>query len=170
MVPVDDLRDDRGRPGDLHHGDLAHLKADGLLRHIASVDREAGRDLVTLTPKGRELLEAHRMRDEKPGQTFHAGVVRTRELVHDAQVYRAYVAAAERAAREGARVERVVLEHDLKREYQRFLQEPNRGRSDSDGRPGRDAEEIRRWAEEHDLRLRRWSGPVPGRADRISLA
>ena len=76
VVPVDDLRDDRGRPGDLHHGDLAHLKADGLLRHIASVDREAGRDLVTLTPKGRELLEAHRTRDEKPEQTFHAGVVR----------------------------------------------------------------------------------------------
>lgn len=31
---------------------------------------------------------------------------------------------------------------DLKREYQEFLQEHNRNRSDSDGRPDRDGEEI----------------------------
>jgi hypothetical protein len=72
--------------------------------------------------------------------------------VHDAQVYRAYLRAAERLDREQARIQRIVLEHNLKREYQRFLQEPNRGRRDSDGRPGRDGDEIRRWAEEHDLR------------------
>jgi len=35
---------------------------------------------------------------------------------------------------------RVVLEQDLKREYQKFLQEPNRNRPDRDGRPGRDAQ------------------------------
>jgi hypothetical protein len=53
--------------------------------------------------------------------------------------------------KEGAHIDRVVLEQDLKREYQAFLQEPNRGRRDSDGRPGRDREEVRRWAEDHDL-------------------
>jgi hypothetical protein len=45
----------------------------------------------------------------------------------------------------------VVLEEDLKREYQSFLQEHNRGRPDSDGRPDRDAREIEAWAREHDL-------------------
>jgi hypothetical protein len=45
----------------------------------------------------------------------------------------------------------VVLEGDLKREYQSFLQEHNRGRSDSDGRPDRDPREIEEWAHEHDL-------------------
>jgi hypothetical protein len=51
----------------------------------------------------------------------------------------------------GLRVERVVLEEELKREYQRFLQEPNRGRRESSGRPGRSAEDIARWAHDHDL-------------------
>ena len=40
---------------------------------------------------------------------------------------------------------------ELKREYQEWLQEHNRGRPDSDGRPDRDAREIERWAREHDL-------------------
>ena len=153
VVPIDDLRDDTGRSGDMRHGDIQHLRSEGLLEHVASVDRETGTAFVTLTERGRELLESHRSRDddERP-QAFHAGVARPREMVHDAQVYRAYLKAAERLEREGARIQRVVLEHDLKREYQRFLQEPNRGRRDSDGRPGRDADEIRRWAEEHDLR------------------
>ena len=48
-------------------------------------------------------------------------------------------------------VHRVVLEQDLKREYQEFLQDHNRDRSDSDGRPDRSEEEIRRWAAEHEL-------------------
>jgi len=45
----------------------------------------------------------------------------------------------------------VILEQDLTREYQEFLQEHNHNRSDSDGRPGRDENEIRDWACEHDL-------------------
>jgi hypothetical protein len=39
----------------------------------------------------------------------------------------------------------------LKREYQEFLQELNRERADSDGRPRRDEEEVRDWARLHDL-------------------
>jgi hypothetical protein len=45
----------------------------------------------------------------------------------------------------------VVLEQDLKREYQSFLQDHNRDRPDSDGRPDRDAREIAHWALEHEL-------------------
>ena len=48
-------------------------------------------------------------------------------------------------------IRRVVLEQDLKREYQEFLQDHNRDRSDSDGRPGRDENEVRDWAREHEL-------------------
>ena len=43
----------------------------------------------------------------------------------------------------------VILEQDLKREYQAFLQDHNRNHSDSDGRPGRDENEVRDWAREH---------------------
>ena len=78
-------------------------------------------------------------------------VHRPRELMHDAQVYRAYLKEAERLREDGASIRRVVLDHELKREYQQFLQERNRGKSDSDGRPDRTPEEIHRWALEHNL-------------------
>jgi hypothetical protein len=111
-----------------------------------------------LTDRGRNLLEAHRRsrdderhyRDERH-QEFHAGISRPRELTHDALLYRAYLRAEERLRAQGADVRRVVLEHDLKREYQEWLQAHNRGRPDSDGRPDRDPREIEAWAHEHDL-------------------
>jgi hypothetical protein len=73
------------------------------------------------------------------------------EVEHDSQIYRAYEREAERLQERGARVERIALDYELKREYQQFLQERNRGRADSDGRPDRDESEIREWAYEHDL-------------------
>lgn len=151
VIPVDDLRDVEGSPGDRWHGDLEHLREQGLIRHVAAVDRDNGTDLVSLTNAGRNLLEAHRIRDHEPGQAFSVGPARERELSHDAQLYRAYLKVAERLVEQGARVERVTLEHDLKRDYQQFLQEPNRGRSDSDGRPARSPDEVRQWAEEREL-------------------
>jgi hypothetical protein len=48
-----------------------------------------------------------------------------------------YEREAARLQERGARVDRVVLDYELKRDYQRFLQERNRGRGDSDGRPDR---------------------------------
>jgi hypothetical protein len=48
-------------------------------------------------------------------------------------------------------VDRVVLDYELKRDYQRFLHERNRGRKNCDGRPDREPEEIARWAREHHL-------------------
>lgn len=48
------------------------------------------------------------------------------------------------------KIHRVILEQDLKREYQEFLQDHNGNRSDS-GRPDRGEDEIREWAREQDL-------------------
>jgi hypothetical protein len=56
-----------------------------------------------------------------------------------------------RDERGGLEIRRVVLEQDLKREYQEFLQAHNRGRADSDGRPDRDEHEVREWARAHNL-------------------
>jgi hypothetical protein len=64
---------------------------------------------------------------------------------------RAYLRAEERLREQGGEVRRVVLEQDLKTEYQRFLQDHNRGRSDSDGRPDRDPHEVEAWARDHEL-------------------
>jgi len=128
---------------------LRHLRDQGLVRSVSLDGRERA---VTLTDRGEHLLNAHRRdRDDERQQAFHADVLRPRELTHDASLYGAYLSIEERLRDEGADIRRVVLEEDLKREYQSFLQEHNRGRPDSDGRPDRDAREIESWAREHDL-------------------
>jgi DNA-binding PadR family transcriptional regulator len=154
VVPIDDIRDDANRPGDLRHGDLERLRESGLIRSVAPLDRDQPTRVVTLTDKGRALLEAHRDPHHEHVQSFHADVLRPRELTHDAQVYRAFERAMARQAEREAQLLRVVLEHDLKREYQRFLQEPNRGQHDADGRVQRTDREIRGWADEHELSVR----------------
>ena len=97
-------------------------------------------------------MEANRLdRNHEPHQSFYAGLRKPRELTHDAQVYRAFLRAEECLRAAGGLVRRVVLDYELKREYQQFLQERNRGRADSDGRPDREPEEIEAWAREHEL-------------------
>ena len=44
-----------------------------------------------------------------------------------------------------------MLDHELKRDYQSWLHERDRDRTDYDGHPDRTDEEIRGWAHEHDL-------------------
>src|SRR6267142_3164918 len=99
VVPLDDLRDAKGHEADLWHGDLERLRAAGLVRAVAFLDRENGTTVVTLTAHGREVLETHRSRDREPTQTFYAGAVKARELTHDAQLHRAYLRTAERLQR-----------------------------------------------------------------------
>jgi hypothetical protein len=142
----------------LHYGredtrkGLRHLEREGLMRTapLSSDDRA-----VVLTDRGRDVLEANRHerqeRTWEPRQTFYAGLRKPRELTHDSKVYRAYSRAEERLREQGGRVDRVVLDYELKRDYQRFLHERNRGRKDCDGRPDREPDEIARWAREHDL-------------------
>jgi hypothetical protein len=131
---------------------LRHLEREGLLRTspLSSDDRA-----VVLTDRGRDLLEANRHerqeRSWEPRQAFYAGLRKPRELTHDSKVYRAYLRAEQRVREHGGRGNRVVLDYELKRDYQRFLHERSRGKKDCDGRPDREPEEIARWAREHDL-------------------
>jgi len=142
------------RPGDSRDArrSIQRLEAEGLISTspLSSNDRA-----VALTERGRALLEAHRVeRDERhrePPQVYYAGFRKPRERTHDAAIYRAYTRAEERLRDRGGRVRRVVLDYELKRDYQRFLHERNRGRKDCDGRPDREPEEIARWAREHEL-------------------
>jgi len=128
---------------------LEHLREEELIRSVPiGHDEEA----VVLTDQGWDVLDAHRLdRDGTERQEFQAGVSRPRELRHDAQLFGAYQEVEKRLRERGARIERVVLEVDLKREYQQFLQEHNRDRPDSDGRPDRDEREIETWARDHGL-------------------
>jgi len=148
VVPAHDLRDTFDKPLDPRHGELWHLRDSGLVETVR-IDRD--KPAVTLTKEGRDLLEASRRDADSPDrQTFTHGVQRPRELKHDAEVYRAYLEEAERLHDVDANIHRVVLENELKAEYQEFLQERNRDRDDSDGRPDRDPSEIQDWAREHD--------------------
>jgi len=143
-----DLRDDSKNASRI----VRHLEKEGLIRTapLSSEDRA-----VVLTDRGRDLLEANRHEREdrarEPRQTFYAGLRKPRELTHDTKVYRAYQRTEERLRDQDARVRRVVLDYELKRDYQRFLHERNRGRKNCDGRPDREPEEIARWAREHAL-------------------
>jgi hypothetical protein len=129
-----------------------HLEREGLLRTspLSSDDRA-----IVLTDRGRDLLEANRYERHEgswePRQAFYAGLRKPRELTHDSKVYRAYLRAEERLRGQGGWVRRVVLDYELKRDYQRFLHERNRGKKDCDGRPDREPEEIARWTREHEL-------------------
>jgi hypothetical protein len=134
---------------DARENSLRHLRDEGLVRFVSVNARER---VLTLTERGRRLLESHRRdRDGGRPQGFYAGVNRMRELSHDAQLYGAYLREVQRLREHGADIHRVVLDTELKREYQQWLQAHNRGRSDSDGRPDRDPREVEQWAREHDL-------------------
>jgi hypothetical protein len=132
---------------------LDHLREQGLIETVPIGEHDRG---IVLRDEGRDLLDANRRdreSDDDDGQAFHAGVLRERELEHDASMYEAFRAEELRIRHEHpcAEIHRVVLEEDLKREYQEFLQAHNRDRPDSDGRPDRSDYELERWAQEHDL-------------------
>jgi DNA-binding MarR family transcriptional regulator len=149
VVPASQLRDHSGVPADPRSGDLRNLREQGLVETVRIPGR---RDhAVVLTKRGRELLERHRDRDQNDRQTFYAGLKRARELEHDSQVYAAYLHAVQRLEAQGARIDRVVLDYELKRDYQKWLHENDARRDDYNGHPDRDEDEIRAWALEHDL-------------------
>jgi DNA-binding MarR family transcriptional regulator len=148
VVPERDWRDPRDAAFD-ERDDLRHLEKQGLIERVPLDGRDHA---AVLTERGRSVLEAHRRdRDPDHRQAFYAGADRARERTHDAQLYRAYLREAERLRAQDARILRAQLDRELKRDYQRFLQERNRGDRESDGRPDRTREEIEEWAHEHDL-------------------
>ena len=164
VVSSRDLRDHHDRPAEPRSGDLRHLREQGL---IETVRVPGHRDhAVVLTKNGRSLLETHRdpssgeaprrdvagaHRDQEHRQAFYAGLKREREVGHDLHVYRAYERVEARLLERGANIERVVLDYELKRDYQKWLHERDREGDDCGGHPDRTAEEIRDWALEHDL-------------------
>src|ERR671914_2086564 len=152
VVPAGDLREPNARTPTRPARDLERLRDLGLVQTVPYVVGRARTTLVTLTGHGRDVLEGAR----RPGagsdrQAFHVGITKPRELAHDSRVYSAYMKAAERLAERGEPVRRVVLEEDLKREYQRFLQAENRMRRERGETPEERSEAVARWAQEHQL-------------------
>ncbi len=152
VVPAGDLREPSPRTPTRPARDLERLRDLGLVQTVPYVVGHTRTTLVTLTGHGRDLLEgARRPGAEGDRQAFHVGITKPRELAHDSRVYSAYMKAAERLAERGEPVRRVVLEEELKREYQRFLQAENRTRRARGETPEGRAEAVARWAQEHQL-------------------
>ena len=162
VVPERELTADRGderngtgdRPSD---GDVRSLVDQGLIETRTIMINNTPERVVVLTTEGRDLLEAHREpreeRDE-PDQRYYAGLVKPRELAHDAQLYRMFEIERERLEAEGARITRIVLDYELKSEYHAFVHAQRQaGVSANDAR--------REFADTHDLPFRRGHIALP---------
>ena len=138
VVQVRDVQEmlDDGRGGRSAQKSLDHLQMSGLLERLALERRDE--DLLVLTDRGRDLLEANRREHAgEPRQVFYAGLKKPRELTHDTQVYRACRDVEAQIHGQGGRVRRVVLDYELKREYPAVPAgaEPRAGRQHRQARP-----------------------------------
>lgn len=152
VVPAPDLREPSSRTPTRPARDLERLRELGLVRTTPYVVGRTRTNVVTLTSEGRAVLEQGRRPDATGDrQPFYVGISKPRELAHDSRVYSAFVKAADRIAARGGHVHRVVLEEELKREYQRSLQADSRARHQPGGPVEEREEAVARWAREHDL-------------------
>jgi hypothetical protein len=107
--------------------------------------------VVTLTKAGHRLLkDTNRVPNYQP---IYHGLVKLREVKHDADLYRLYQKEAARIERDGGRPVRVLLDYELKRNLNRDLAllGPNKD----------DPNEKERVAEKHGLQMVNGKIPVP---------
>jgi DNA-binding Lrp family transcriptional regulator len=103
--------------------DLRHLADQGLIGRESGIIRPDATQVAVLTREAKALLDAHQQpHPDGRQQQYYAGLVKPREIAHDAQVYGLYEIEAARIDAEGGRVMRIVIDDELKRDYQSFLQ------------------------------------------------
>jgi hypothetical protein len=129
-VAVHDLRDvadnTTERPARTD-ADLRSLRQQRLLETHAVVINGRHESVAVLTGKGHQLLEHSRADDWlRRDQRYYAGLVKPRELAHDAQLYRMFERERERLEQEGTTVTRVFLDYELKADYHRSVHQQQR--------------------------------------------
>jgi hypothetical protein len=96
--------------------DLKYLARLGFIeRHTISLASNRTLSLITLTRTGKKLLRASASPETRHPQGIYSGVVKSRELAHDAAIYRMFLAEFQRIEREGGHVQRVLLDYELKK-------------------------------------------------------
>ncbi|MCU1305293.1 MAG: hypothetical protein JWQ87_5577 [Candidatus Sulfotelmatobacter sp.] len=131
---------------------LSNLSRAGLVRSRISYPERTV--YLTLTPVGHRLLAANRDR-ENPKQKLYHGFVKTREARHDAALYRLCSQAVGRIEHTGGKVQRVILDFELKQSINRKLAKLNSlSRAEQ-------VHERRRIAQEHGLRVVHGKIPLP---------
>jgi DNA-binding PadR family transcriptional regulator len=98
---------------DQARNELRNLVRQGLIR--ARTKHPARAVYVALTRQGKRFLTRHRPDSVNANQVFYSRFVKPRELKHDAALYRLYQEAAQQIGREGGKVNRVVLDFELKK-------------------------------------------------------
>jgi hypothetical protein len=107
--------------------------------------------VVTLTKAGHRLLKkTNQLPDDQP---IYHGLLKPREVKHDAELYRLYQKEASRIERGGGRPVRVLLDYELKRNLNRDLAILGPAKDDPDCK--------RQVAEKHRLQVVNGKIPVP---------
>ena len=107
--------------GDARHArrDLKHLVEQGLVQtRTTYTERNV---YVGLTRKGRRCIEHIRPAYTASRQVFYHGFVKRRESRHDAAIYRLYQRENQRITQAGGKVNRVILDFELKASINREL-------------------------------------------------
>ena len=102
----------KGKTAELRE-DLGSLRAQGLIqcRTVWTGRKTKKLTLAVLTKVGQCVLENQ---SQGSSQQVYAGLVKPAELAHDAAIYRMYQAEAEKIERVGGRIQRVILDYELK--------------------------------------------------------
>jgi DNA-binding PadR family transcriptional regulator len=115
--------------------DLRSLQRQGLIdeRTVTRLRGATVAEVLALTDCGRDLLDRHRSSASDVGQVYYGGWVKPAEIWHDASLFRMVGEVEHELDREGACVQRVVLDDELKAQAFRDLYEARyQGMSDRD--------------------------------------
>jgi hypothetical protein len=121
VIPVSDLaKFAYGGNRERMEKDIRALARHSLLRDkTLEISQKKTLRVVTLTKAGHRLLKkTNQVPDDQP---IYHGVVKPREVKHDADLYRLYQKEAARIERGGGRPVRVLLDYELKRNLNRDL-------------------------------------------------
>jgi hypothetical protein len=114
--------------------DLRSLKEQGLVaeRTVTRLREGSVTDVVSVTPAGKALLDHHRDPDHSSRQVYYGGWVKPGEVWHDASLFRMVRQVEAELEQQGSRVQRVVLDDELKGSAYRAFHEAR-----SNGEPDR---------------------------------
>ena len=102
--------------------DIRGLSEQGLLESRTIVINNTLEHVLVLTRSGQDVLEANREPDsDRDPQQYYSRLVKPRELAHDAQLYRLFETERRQLEDGWARVTRVVLDYELKRDYHAYV-------------------------------------------------
>jgi len=108
---------------------------------------------VCLTRSGKSMAEAHL--NSSAEQSLYSGIVKKRELRHDAAIYEVYQKEAQKISKSGGTVKRVVLDFELKKNVNRQLAKIQ------NLSPAERERERQRIAEEHGLKIVKGKIQIP---------